>query len=261
MPQGLQGLQPFEAPAVYSNTPTGMEGRDPSQWGTPNDPSHGVLGAGDTVTPATGFTMAPGDEFAFGDIDSYLVENYHGVVLDTTPINPPGVGVDVGVPLVGMYGWTDPRWQEMEAELVAAHQIDTGGPLRRYHVNPLAQGTESVTAWEMRATNRGSTYDERGALVSLPGSDRPALDISTHNRAKMLKEPIVDYGERPVFNNIAAVTTQSEDPRSILSPSNRYNPAFAAINPGRGVIYAAPQDPEMVAPTVSSEVPIGLEWM
>lgn len=262
----LSGMQPFESPNVFNQSVTGNEGRDPSQWGTPNDPSHGVLGAGDTHTPADGFTMAPGDEFAFGDVTQYLDEGYHGHVLDVTPINPDGIGVSVA------HGGANANWihphneqgQVIEQELIQAHQMDMGGPLREMWVNPPDQGSESVTAWEMRATNRGAQvggpYNDSGLLVSSPGSMRPALDNSTHNRAKMLRVPIVDYGERPWLNNIAAVTAQSEDARSILSPSNSY-PDYIVQDPGEGTAYAAPADPQMGAPATSNEVLIGLEWM
>jgi hypothetical protein len=255
----LTGLQPFESANVFANTATGTAGRDPRVWGTTNDPSHGTLGAGDTVTPATGFQMAPGDEFAFGDIDAYLDEDQHGFILDTTPINPPGIGENVPLPL-GYSHADDPRRWEAEALLTQAHSQDQGGPLRARHVNPPAQGTEDVAAWQMRATNRGSTYNDNGSLVSLPGSDRPAIDLSVHNRARMLKEPIVGYGERPWFNNVAAVTARSEAPRSILSPSNAY-PVNVLNNPGPGVVYASPPDPQINAQTTSAEVPVGLEWM
>lgn len=258
----LTGLQPYEAPNVYNQTVTGQEGRDPSSWGTPNDPSHGVLGAGDTVTPATGFSMAPGDEFAFGDIEAYLTEDYHGQILDTTPIDPPGAGVSVAVPVTGYMTPADERHWEYEAELTAVHQADMGGPLRARHVNPLQQGQAHDSAWEMRATNRGSTYNDNGSLVSLPGSERPALDLYRYgDESKMLREPIVDYGERPWLNNIAAVTAQSEAPRSILAPSNRPEPFFAAVSPGPGVVWQSPPDPQIVAQTTSAEVPSGLEFM
>jgi hypothetical protein len=261
----LTGLQPFEAPNTYDNVATGQEGRDPANWGTPNDPSHGVLGSGDTVTPATGFSMAPGDEFAFGDIESYLSEDYHGVVFDTTPINPPGIGVDVGVPL-GYSHADDPRRGEAEDELTQAHSLDMGGPLRARNYWGPNPGKSHNAPWQMRATNRGATiggpYGDSGLQVSEPGSDRPALDLYRYgNESRMLKEPIVDYGERPWTNNIAAVTAQSEDPRSILSPSNRPSPYFAAISPGHGVVWESPPDPVMAAPTTSAEVPVGLEWM
>jgi len=258
----LAGLQPWQAPNVFSNEVTGTEGRDPAQWGTPNDPSHGTLGAGDTVTPATGFSMAPGDEFAFGDIDAYLTEDYHGRVLDTTPIDPPGIGESVGVPVTGYMTPHDERHWDYEAGLVAVHQDDQGGPLRARHVNPLAQGQARDAAWQMRATDRGSTYNDNGSLVSLPGSERPALDLYRYgNESATLKGPVVDYGERPVTNNIAAVAAQSEAPRSILTPSNRPDPFYAAINPGPGVVYQSPPDPQIVAATTSTEVMGGLEWM
>ena len=249
-------LRPFQEANVYDNTVTGVEGRNPQDWGTPNDPSHGVLGSGDTPTPADSFTMAPGDEFAFGNFDeSGLDEGQFGYVLDTTPYLPDGYGTSVGVPMVGLFGPADPRRIEYEAEVVTVHQDDRGGPLRARHVNPLAQGTENVAAWQMRATNRGATiggpYNDAGQLVSSPGSDRPALDFTTHNRAKMLKRPIIDYGERPWTNNIAAVAARSEPPRSILSPSNNHNPAFMGVNPGPGVVYQAPPDPQIVAQSVS----------
>jgi len=250
-------LRPFQEANVYDNQVTGTEGRDPANWGTPNDPSHGVLGSGETHTPADSFTMAPGDEFAFGNFDETgLDEGQFGYVLDTTPYQPDGAGVDVAVPVTGYATPTDPRHWAAEAELVSAHQDDRGGPLRARHVNPLAQGTENVAAWQMRATNRGANiggpYNDAGLLVSEPGSDRPALDISTHNRAHMLRVPIIDYGERPWTNNIAAVAARSEPPRSILSPSNVHNPGFMGISPGPGVVYQAPPDPQIVAQTVSS---------
>src|ERR1039458_9137280 len=88
-------LRPFQEANVYDNTVTGVEGRNPQDWGTPNDPSHGVLGSGDTPTPADSFTMAPGDEFAFGNFDeSGLDEGQFGYVLDTTPYLPDGYGTD-----------------------------------------------------------------------------------------------------------------------------------------------------------------------
>jgi hypothetical protein len=206
--------------------------------------------------------MAPGDEFAFGDIEQYLDESYHGHVIDTTPINPPGIGVDVGYPMIGIDAANDSRRQAMESELTAAHSMDTGGPLRAEYINPPAAGTESVTAWQMRATNRGSTYDERGALVSLPGSDRSALDNSTHNRAKMLIRPIVDYGERPWMNNIAAVTAATGTaPGGAPSPSNYYPEVQILRTTGTGTSYQSPPDPQMGAPATSTEVPGGLEWM
>lgn len=258
----LAGLQPYQAPNTYNQVVTGQEGRDPSNWGTPNDPSHGVVGAGDTVTAATGFSMAPGDEFAFGDIDAYLTPDYHGQILDTTPIDPPGAGYSVAVPVTGYMTPTDDRHWEYEAQLVAVHQQDMGGPLRARRVNPLAQGEAHDAAWQMRATNRGATYNDNGSLVSLPGSDRAALDLYRYgDESKMLREPIVDYGERPMLNNIAAVTAQSEDPRSILSPSNQPDPFFAAVAPGPGVVWQSPPDPQMIAQTTSAEVPSGLEWM
>jgi len=258
----LTGLQPWEQSDTFNNTGTGQEGRDPAQWGTPNDPSHGTLGAGDTVTAATGFVMAPGDEFAFGDIEAYLTADYHGRILDTTPIDPPGFGESVPVPVTGYMTPHDEEHWAYEAELVQVHGEDQGGPLRARHVNPLAQGDAHDAAWQMRATNRGSTYNDNGSLVSLPGSDRPALDLYRYgDESKMLKEPIIDYGERPVTNNIAAVAAQSEGPRSILSPSNRPDPFFAAVNPGPGVVYQSPPDPQIMAATVSTEVPGGLEWM
>ena len=260
----LTGLQPYEQSTVYDNTATGTEGRDPANWGTPNDASHGVLGSGDTTTPATGFSMAPGDEFAFGDIYSYLDEDYHGHVLDTTPVNPPGAGVDVGVPVTGYGTPHDERHWEAEAELVAAHSEGMGGPLRARLVNPPAPGQETVSAWQMRATNRGATiggpYDGSGHLVSSAGSDRPALDLSVHNRARMLLQPIVGYGERPWFNNIAAVTAASEAPRSILSPGNAY-PVNVLNDPGPGAVYQSPPDPQIVPAATSQEIPAGLEWM
>jgi hypothetical protein len=258
----LAGLQPFESPNVFNNEVTGQEGRDPANWGTPNDPSHGTLGAGDTITPATGFSMAPGDEFAFGDVEQYLTADYHGRILDTTPVNPPGYGESVAVPVTGYMTPHDERHWDYEAQLTEAHSQDEGGPLRARHVNPLDQGQAGDAAWQMRATNRGSTYNDNGSLASLPGSDRPALDLYRYgNESKMLKEPIIDYGERPVLNNIAAVTAQSEAPRSILSPSNRPAPFFAAVSPGPGVVYQSPPDPQIVAQTVSTEVMGGLEWM
>jgi hypothetical protein len=258
----LAGLQPYESPNVYDNVATGQEGRDPGNWGTPNDPSHGTLGAGDTVTPATGFTMAPGDEFAFGDVDAYLAGDYHGRVLDTTPINPPGFGESVPVPVTGYLTPADERHWAYEAELVQAHSEDLGGPLRARHVNPLAQGGNNDAAWQMRATDRGSTYNDNGSLVSMPGSGRPALDLYRYgDESKMLKGPVVGYGERPMLNNIAAVAAQSEAPRSILSPSNRPDPFFAAVNPGPGVVYQSPPDPQIIAATTSTEVMGGLEWM
>jgi len=258
----LAGLQPFESPTVFNNEATGTEGRDPAQWGTPNDPAHGTLGAGDTVTAATGFSMAPGDEFAFGDIEAYLTEGYHGQILDTTPISPPGYGESVPVPVTGYLTPADERHWDYEAQLVTVHQDDQGGPLRARHVNPLQQGRADDAAWQMRATNRGSTYNDNGSLASLPGSDRPALDLYRYgNESAMLKEPIVGYGERPMLNNIASVAAQSEAPRTILSPSNRPAPFFAAVSPGPGVVYQSPPDPQITAQTVSAEVPAGLEWM
>lgn len=251
-------LRPFQEANVYDNTVTGVEGRNPQDWGTPNDPSHGILGSGDTLTGAATFSMAPGDEFAFGDVESYLDEADapHGYVLDTTPYQPDGAGVDVPVAMWGLYGPGDPRRIQMEADLVAAHQVDMGGPLRARHVNPLDQGQEFVAAWQMRATNRGATvggpYGDSGLQVSSPGSDRPALDFTTHNRAKMLRVPIIDYGERPWMNNVAAVAAESEAPRSILSPSNTYDPAFMQIDPGPGVVYQSPPDPQIVAQSVSA---------
>ena len=255
-----QGLQPFESANVYDNVATGQEGRDPANWGTPNDPSHGTLGSGDTVTPASGFQMAPGDEFAFGDIENYLDEDYHGVVLDTTPINPPGYGESVRVPVTGYGTPHDADHWEYEARLVEMHSQDGGGPLRAEHVNPQDQGQEHITVWPMTATNRGSTYEDNGALVSLPGSSRPALDNSTHNSARMLRVPVIDYGERPFFNNIAAVTAQSEEPRSILSPSNEWS-GNVLNDPGPGVVWQSPPDPQINPVTTSSEVPAGLDWM
>jgi hypothetical protein len=260
----LTGLQPYEQSTVFDNTETGSEGRDPSNWGTPNDPAHGVLGSGDTATPASGFQMAPGDEFAFGDIEDYLTEGYHGHVLDTTPINPPGIGEDVPVPVTGYGTPHDERHWEAEAGLVEAHSQDSGGPLRAVYVNPPAPGRESVTAWQMLATNRGAViggpYNDSGLQVSSPGSMRPALDLSTHNRAKMLLRPVVPYGERPWFNNIAAITAASEPPRTILSPGNDY-PDYLVKDPGPGTVYQSPPDPQMVPATASQEVPGGLEWM
>ena len=137
-----------------------------------------------------------------------------------------------------------------------------GGPLRARHVNPLQQGQADDAAWVMRATNRGSTYNDNGSLVSMPGSDRAALDLYRYgNESKMLREPIVDYGERPMLNNIAAVTAQSEAPRSILTPSNRPDPFFMGVAPGPGTVWASPPDPQMIAQTTSAEVPSGLEFV
>ena len=250
--------EPFEQPNIYDNQVTGAEGRNPSDWGTPNDPSHGVLGSGDYDYPAQQFTMAPGDEFAFGDIETYLDEADApaGRILDVTALQPDGYGVSVPVPVTGYMTPSDPEHWAYEAELVAVHQDDEGGPLRARHVNPLQQGTENVAAWQMLASNRGATiggpYNDSGQQVSSPGSARPALDNSTHNRAKMLIQPIIDYGERPWANNIAAVAAESEPPHSILSPSNEYNPAFMAVDGGPGVAYQSPPDPVMAAPAPST---------
>ena len=261
----LTGLQPFEQANVYDNTVTAQEGRDPASWGTPNDPSHGILGSGDTVTPASGFNMAPGDEFAFGDIDAYLDGDQHGHVLDQTFYQPDGVGVSVAVPVTGYGTPHNPAHWEYEAELREAHQDDQGGPLRSRFVNPLHQGTENVQAWPMYATNRGATLggpkESNGALVSTPGSSRPALDNSTHNRAKMLRSPYIDYGERPWFNNVAAVAAASDPVTgNSPSPSNRY-PVLILNDPGPGVVYESPPDPQMAPASASTQAPGGLEWM
>lgn len=259
----LTGLQPFEAPAVYANTATGAEGRDPAQWGTPNDPAHGELGSGNTVTPASGFQMAPGDEFAFGDIDAYLDQGHHGYVLDTTPVNPPGIGESVAVPVTGYGTPHSPEHWEYEAQLVEAHSQDSGGPARALTVPPPDHGSESVAAWEMLASNRGATvggpYGDTGLQVSSGGSTRPALDLSVHNRAKMLRVPIVDYGERPWFNNVAAVTTANQQ-GTYLSPDGNY-PVNLVNDPGPGVVWESPPDPQIVAQTTSAQVNPGLEWM
>jgi hypothetical protein len=268
VPQPLTpfGPQPFEQPNIYDNVVTGTEGRNPQDWGTPNDPSHGVLGSGDTITGAASFVMAPGDEFAFGDVENYLNEQDApgGFLLDTTPFQPDGYGVSVPVPVTGYMTPADGEHWAYEAELVQVHQDDQGGPLRARHVNPLAQGTEDVQAWQMTATERGATiggpYNDAGQLASAPGSPRPALDNSTHNRAKMLRRPIVDYGERPWMNNIAAVAAESEAPHSILSPSNQYNPAFMQVDGGQGTVYQSPPDPVMAAPAFSEAAPGGDEW-
>jgi len=262
----LAPFAPFEEPNVYDQQVTGTEGRNPQDWGTPNDPSHGVLGSGDTLTGASAFSMAPGDEFCFGDVESYLDEADApaGYVLDVTPFQPDGYGVSVPVPVTGYGTPHDPDHWAYEAELVQVHQDDQGGPLRARLVNPLAQGTEDVQAWPMLATNRGATiggpYDDSGHLVSSGGSARPALDNSTHNRAKMLREPIVDYGERPMLNNIAAVAAQSEAPRSILSPSNAPDPAFMGAGGGQGVVYQSPPDPVIAAPAVSTGTAPDYGW-
>lgn len=257
------GLQPFEAPAVYQNTVTGTEGRDPANWGTPNDPSHGTLGSGATVTPASGFQMAPGDEFAFGDISQYLEPGYHGYVLDSTPINPPGVGESVAVPVTGYDTPVSPEHWAYEAELVEAHSEDMGGPARALTVPPPDDGQENVAAWQMRATNYGAKtggpYGDTGLLTSQPGSTRPALDLSVHNRAKMLLQPVVGYGERPWFNNVAAVTT-ANTPGVHLSPDGAY-PVNQITDPGPGVVWESPADPQIVAQTTSAQVNPGLEWM
>jgi hypothetical protein len=63
------------------------------------------------------------------------------------------------------------------------------------------------------------------------------------------------------MNNIAAVTAQSESPRSILSPSNVPNPYFMAVSPGPGVVYESPPDPRIVPASTSNEVMPGLEYM
>jgi hypothetical protein len=255
------GPEPWEQPNIYDNAVTGTEGRDPENWGTPNDPSHGVLGSGDYGYPADGFSMAPGDEFAFGGFDGYAAgdDAPAGRVLDVTPFQPDGVGVSVPVPVTGYGTPHDAEHWAYEAELVAVHQDDQGGPLRARHVNPLQQGTENIAVWPMLATNRGATiggpYNDSGQLVSSGGSARPALDNSTHNRARMLKEPIIDYGERPWTNNIAAVAAESDPPRSILSPSNEYNPAFMQVDGGPGVAYQSPPDPVMAAPAASAGAP------
>jgi hypothetical protein len=257
---------PWEQSVTFNNQVTGAEGRNPQDWGTPNDPSHGVLGSGDYDYPAQQFVMAPGDEFAFGDVESYLDEGDApaGRVLDATAFQPDGTGVSVPVPVTGYMTPDDPEHWAYEAELVQVHQDDQGGPLRARHVNPLQQGQENVQAWQMLATNRGATvggpYNDSGLQVSSPGSARPALDNSTHNRARMLKQPIIDYGERPWMNNIAAIAQESEPPRTILSPSNEYNPAFMAVDPGQGVVYQSPPDPVMAAPAVSSAAAGDYGW-
>ena len=270
MPQPLAPFapQPYEQPNIYDQQVTGTEGRDPANWGTPNDPSHGVLGSGDYPEyPGTQFVMAPGDEFAFGDVETYLDEADApaGRVLDTTAYQPDGYGVSVPVPVTSVYnGPGDPETLAYEAELVRVHQDDQGGPLRARHVNPQAQGTEDVQAWQMLATNRGATvggpYNDSGLQVSSPGSLRPALDNSTHNRAKMLKRPIIDYGERPMLNNIAAVAAQSEPPRTAYQPSNLYNPAFMQIDGGPGVVYQSPPDPVMAAPAAATGAAADYGW-
>jgi hypothetical protein len=263
MPQPLTpfGPSPYEEPNIYDNEVTGTEGRNPSDWGTPNDTSHGVLGSGDYPEyPGQQFVMAPGDEFAFGDVETYLGEDAApaGRVLDTTPFQPDGYGVSVPVPVTGYMTPSDPAHWEYEAELVQVHQDDQGGPLRARHVNPLQQGQENVQAWEMLATNRGATiggpYNDSGLQESSPGSLRPALDNSTHNRAKMLKVPIVDYGERPWTNNIAAVAGESDEPQGTYMPSNVYDPTFMAIDGGPGVVYQSPPDPVISAPASSDGV-------
>jgi hypothetical protein len=269
MPEPLApfAVPPYEQPNVYDNQVTGVEGRNPQDWGTPNDPSHGMLGSGEGQQyPGAQFVMAPGDEFAFGDVENYLDEADApgGILLDTTPFQPDGYGVSVPVPVTGYDTVYSPDHWEYEAELVGVHQDDQGGPLRARHVNPLQQGTEDVQAWEMVASNRGATvggpYSDSGQQVSSPGSLRPALDLSTHNRAKMLKQPIIDYGERPMLNNIAAVTAQSEAPHGTYQPSNVYNPAFMGVDGGPGVVYQSPPDPVMAAPAASTSAADDYGW-
>lgn len=240
------GVTAFDANAYSQSTVVGQQGRDPAQWGVPNDPAHAVTGPGQTPFPADTYAGMPGGEYAYhGPLGA---AEGHGQVLDVTPIDPPGSAVSVAI------GNTP----DVQDALQRAHAVDEGGPLRAVTVNPPDLGAPWAARWDMQASDYGRTYAPNGTLVSTPGA-RQAHDFYQGNHKGILYR-LIDYGERVLLNNIAAVTARSNPAQSAYMPSNAY-PENVQQNPGPGVAWQSPPDPTIVAPTTTAEVNTGLEWM
>ena len=103
-----------------------------------------------------------------------------------------------------------------------------------------------------------------GLLVRIAVAlENDALSVFQFHHA-LAKPPPLRRGfhRGPSVRIVAAVSAFIEKaPRSILSPSNRPDPSFMGIDPGPGVVYESPPDPQIVPQATSAEVPAGLEWM
>jgi hypothetical protein len=251
----LSGLQPFSGAGLLDAQPAGHQGRDPLQWGPPQDQS-----AGQPAPPAADPVFVPGAEY--GDHGSF------GIATDHIP----GAGEIVGVPVTGYLGPADPRWQEYQRNIRHVHGESTHDAPWHTTGRNIDDGHPLPAVRRLQVTDTTDQHAPNGTIV--PSRDIwRSVELIVHNAAKLLNGPWIAYSERPFYNNVAIVAPQSDPTpdadipgtgRTIGSPSNRYKGAgIAAIqDPGVAVAYMPPAEPATVPDTSTSpDVPSGLEWM
>lgn len=250
-----QGLTPFYEGGIADATPTGTQGRDPAQWGTPQAENAQSQPAPAAQAPV----WVPGMEF------SPLVE-------PGLPEPVPGAGPIVGIPVTGYRGPADDRWQQWQDELAGLHGTDTcDAPAQLYPRDP-QDGRPLPAVRRLQVTDTTDQHDTTGAIIPAFGPWR-AVERIVHNVAKWLPElgPVIPYSERPFYQDLAITAPETTQPapvsipgtgRLIFSPAN--TSALAAIaatqDPGVAVAYAQPADPQVTADT-STALPAQEDWL
>jgi hypothetical protein len=253
----LSGLTPFADSGLLDAQPAGKQGRDPAQWGIPQGTRNNQPAPQPTPTPVA----IPGGEFGM-----------HGS-FGIGPADEPGEGTIVGVPVTGIHGPADPRWQQYQSDITSAHSASTkDSPWAQYIKNP-ADGHPLAGIRRLQVTDITDQHAANATIVPTRDIWR-AAEVIVHNVAKTLLVPIISYSERAFYNNIAIVAPQTQQPdpltldgtgRQVFSPANTYaTTGIAAVqDPGVAVAYQPPAEPD-VQPDNSDEsadTNSGLEWM
>lgn len=250
----LDGLTPFGQQGLLDADPAGQQGRDPGQWGIPQDQSRG-----EPPPAAPTPVFAPGGEYGTG--------GSFGLHTDVVP----GAGEIISVPVTGYLGPADPQWQEWQQELTAAHGDATGD--EPYGLYPRTPDDGHPSAATRRLQVSDSTDQHAANATITPSFDVwRAAEMIVHNVAKTLLVPILHYSERPFYNNIAITAPETTQPgavtipgtgREIMSPSNLYSGTVYAYDPGVASAYEQPAEPVITSDNEAAAMAPaqGASWM
>lgn len=250
------GVTPYYEGGIADATPAGHQGRDPAQWGRPQDQS-----AGQAAPAAPTPVAIPGAEFA--------QHGTFGIAIDPAP----GAGRITGVPVTGYLGPADPRWQDWQEDITQARSAGTDDEPWYTEGRNIDDGHPDPYGRRLQVTDITDQHAANGTIVPARGIFR-ARELVVRNVAKLLLVPIIDYSERPMYPSIAIVAPQTTQPdpyllegtgRYVGSPANTYATTGLAQlqDPGVASAYESPAEPAYLPDTQeSAAVPAtGLDWL